>query len=81
LIILNYLLRHREIDTYNAAHICQRSIDKLGKYLVIWRIVKTYKIRGTVKKKYYSLTREVYSMLQKGIEYDRDKRLDKRLLK
>jgi len=69
LIILNYLLRHREIDTYNAAHICQRSIEQVRE------------IRGTVKKKYYSLTREVYSMLQKGIEYDRDKRLDKEAIK
>jgi len=39
LIILNYLLRHREIDTYNAAHICQRSIEQVREYLVIWRIV------------------------------------------
>jgi len=33
LIILNYLLRHREIDTYNAAHICQRSIEQVREIL------------------------------------------------
>ncbi|MGI6537219.1 MAG: hypothetical protein ACOX22_11700 [Caldicoprobacterales bacterium] len=43
--------------------------------------LKLIKSGGTVKKKYYSLTREVYSMLEKGVEYDRDKRLDKESIK
>jgi len=82
LIILNYLLRHREIDTYNAAHICQRSIEQVREILsYMENSLKLIKSGGTVKKKYYSLTREVYSMLQKGIEYDRDKRLDKEAIK
>lgn len=36
---------------------------------------------GSIKKKYYSLTREVYSMLERDIEYDRDKRLDRESIK
>lgn len=82
LIILNYLLRHREIDTYNASYICQRSIEQVREILsYMENSLKLIKSGGTVKKKYYSLTREVYSMLEKGVEYDRDKRLDKESIK
>lgn len=82
LVILNYLLRHREIDTYNAAHICQRSMDQIREVLShMENNLNLIQSGGTVKKKYYFLTREVYSMLEKGIEYDRDKRLDKESIK
>lgn len=82
LIILNYLLRHREIDTYNAAHICQRSIEQIRETLsYMENNLKLIKSGGTIKKKYYTLTREVYSMLEKAVDYYRDKRLDKESIK
>ncbi|KAB3530300.1 transcriptional regulator [Alkaliphilus pronyensis] len=82
LIILNYLLRHREIDTDNAAYICQRSMDQVREILsYMENSLKLVESGGTVKKKYYSLTRETYAMLERGIEYDRDKRLDRESIK
>jgi len=82
LIILNYLLRHREIDTFNAANICQRSIEQVREILSFMENnMKLIQSGGTVKKRYYSLTRQVYNMLEKGVEYDRDKRLDNESIK
>lgn len=82
LIILNYLLRHREIDTYNASVICQRSIDQVRETLSYMESnLKLIKSGGTIKKRYYTFTREVYSMIEKDAEYDRDKRLDKESIK
>jgi len=82
LIILNYLLRHREIDTYNASVICQRSIEQVRETLShMENNLKLIQSGGTIKKKYYTFTREVYSMIEKVTEYDRDKRLDKESIK
>ena len=36
---------------------------------------------GTIKRRYYSLTRDIYVLFEKGIDYDRDKRLDKESIK
>lgn len=82
LIILNYLLRHREIDTYNASVICQRSIEQVRETLsYMENNLKLIQSGGTIKKKYYTFTREVYSMIEKDTEYDRDKRLDRESIK
>lgn len=82
LIILNYLLRHREIDMDNASYICQRSMDQVREILsYMENSLKLIESGGTVKKKYYSLTRETYAMLERGVEYDRDKRLDRESIK
>lgn len=82
LIILNYLLRHREIDTFAAGQICQRNIDNIREVLShMENNLRLIQSGGTVKKKYYSLTREMYALLEKGIDYDRDKRLDKESIK
>lgn len=82
MIILNYLLRHREIDTYNASVICQRSIDQAKETLSYMENgLKLIESGGTINKKYYIFTREVYSMIDKDTEYDRDKSLDKESVK
>jgi len=82
LIILNYLLRHREIDTYHSSLICQRSIPQTRELLsYMENELKLIQSGGAVNKKYYYLTRKIYSMLEKGIEYDRDKRLDSESIK
>lgn len=82
LIILNYLLRHREIDTFTAGQICQRNIDNIREVLShMENSLRLIQSGGTVKRKYYSLTREMYALLEKGIDYDRDKRLDKESIK
>ncbi len=82
LIILNYLLKHREIDTYVAGQICQRNIDNIREVLShMENNLRLIQSGGTVKKRYYSLTREMYALLQKGVDYDRDRRLDKESVK
>lgn len=82
LIILNYLLRHREVDTFNTAIICQRSIEQAREILSFMENkMKLIQSGGTIKKRYYSLRREAYAILEKGVEYDRDKRLDDEYIK
>ena len=82
LIILNYLLRHREIDTYTAGQICQRNSDNIREVLShMENNLRLIQSGGTVKKRYYSLTRDIYVLIEKGIDYDRDKRLDKESIK
>lgn len=82
LIILNYLLRHREIDTFTAGQICQRSIENIREVLSeMENHMRLIQSGGTINKRYYSLTRDMYSLLEKGVDYDRDKRLDKESIK
>lgn len=82
LIVLNYLLRHREINTLEASHICQRSIEQARELLsYMENVLELIQSGGVSKGRYYSLRATVYSMLEKDMEYNRDKRLDKESIK
>lgn len=82
LIILNYLLRHREIDTYNAARICQRSIEHVREILsYMENNLKLIESGGTLNKRYYTMARAVYAEIGSDAEYERDKRLDRESIK
>ena len=67
LIILNYLLRHREIDAITAGHICQRSIDSVREVLSdMENNMRLIQSGGPINRRYYNLTRELYGLLEKG---------------
>lgn len=81
LIVLNYLLRHREIDLNTAAKICQRNIDQARELLAhMEHSLELIESRGG-RKKTYSFTREVYNALEKDAEYDCDSMLDMEYIK
>lgn len=82
LIILNYLIRHREINTLDAAHICQRSIEQARELLNhMENKLQLLQSGGAAKGKYYSLKHTVYSVFEKDTEYNRDRRLDRESMK
>ncbi|MBS3975575.1 MAG: putative DNA binding domain-containing protein [Syntrophomonadaceae bacterium] len=82
LIILNYLLRHREITSLEASNICQRSIEQARELLNnMENQLGLLQSGGASKGKYYTLKASVYALLERDTEYDRDKRLDKESMK
>lgn len=75
-------MRYKEIDNFNASMICQRNLDRVEETLsYMENNLKLIQSRRTIKKKYYTFTREVYSMIEKDTEYNRDKRLDREAIK
>ena len=82
LIILNYLIRHREINTLIASKICQRGINHAKEILSDMENEKNLITSGgSIKKKYYQLSREVYEAIGKDSQYNRDKSLDRETVK
>lgn len=77
LLILQYLLRHEEIDTSIAASVAQRSIEQarelLGKMSNELNLTEPI---GRGKGRYYTLTRYAYSLLQEDMRYERQQDLD-----
>ena len=77
LLILQYLLRHEEIDTSIAASVAQRSVEQarelLGKMSNEFNLVEPI---GRGKGRYYILTRYAYGLLQEDMRYDRQQNLD-----
>jgi len=82
LIVLNYLLRHREITSLEASYICQRSVEQSRELLShIEKELDLIQSGGIAKGKYYTLKPSTYTILEKDAQYDRDKRLDKESIK
>ena len=82
LIVLNYLIRHREMDTFTASRICQRSIDQARELLkYMENNLQLLQSGGQSKGKYYTLSRLIYDAIEKKASYDRDRRLDKEAMK
>ncbi|MFZ5354603.1 MAG: RNA-binding domain-containing protein [Bacillota bacterium] len=82
LIVLNYLIRHREIDTFITSKICQRSIDQARELLTYMENnLQLLQSGGQSKGKYYTLSRLLYDAIEKNASYDRDRRLDKEAMK
>ena len=73
LIILNYLLRHREITVQTAAEICQRSVRKasevMNKMDVENHILST---AGKGKGRYYILSQDIHRILSEDVRYRND---------
>lgn len=82
LIVLNYLLRHKEIESYTASIICQRSIEQAREILSQMAYsLDLLQPGGVAKGKYFTLQRKVFENLQSDADYDRDKRLDREVIK
>ena len=77
LIILNYLLIHREINTQTAAKICQRSTQRitetLNKLDVEFGMLTP---AGKGKGKYYMLSQRIHNLLVEDVRYSRSATID-----
>lgn len=82
LLILQYLLRHEEIDTTVAASVAQRSVEQARELLS--KLNKDFNLIepiGRGKGRYYTLTRYAYSLLEADMKYERQQVLDKEAVK
>lgn len=77
LIILNYLLKHREINTQTAAEICQRSpqriTETLNKLDVEFGMLTP---AGKGKGRYYILSQRIHNLLAEDVRYSRSAKID-----
>lgn len=82
LLILQYLLRHEQIDTNQAAEVSQRGIyqarELLSKMENEFELIEAI---GRGKGKYYTLTRFAYNYLADETKYERNLSLDKEAIK
>ncbi len=77
LLILQYLLRHRELDTATAAHICQRQEVEVREILSEMERNFNYLERGgTGRGTYWTLQPDLYRRLSTGGYPERDQRID-----
>lgn len=82
LIILNYLIKHREVDLQEASRITQRGQDQAREVLsYMENTIKIIESSGSIRNKIYILSSEAYNMLGEGMEYYRDKSLDEASIK
>ncbi|GAA0434984.1 hypothetical protein GCM10008983_09460 [Lentibacillus halophilus] len=77
LIILQYLIRHEQIDTSTAAHIAQRKLDHarelLSKLANHYRLIEPV---GRGKGRYYILSKATSDALKQEMSYERQVALD-----
>ncbi len=82
LLILQFLLRHEQIDTSIAASVAQRGIEQarelLSKMNNEFNLIEPI---GRGKGRYYTLTRYAYSLLEEDMKYERQQSLDKEAIK
>ncbi len=77
LLILQYLMRHAEIDTATAARICQRNEEESREILSNMEIDRGYLERGGVGKgTYWHLSRSVHTRLMVPGNFDVQGRID-----
>lgn len=77
LLILQYLLHHREIDTAAAARICQRKDTQVRETLSLMENQFGYLERGGgVRTTYWTLTAAVHERLAAPGHIERDRRID-----
>ena len=82
LLVLQYLLRHEEIDTTVAATVMQRSVEQARELLVkMHNEFNLIEPRGRGKGRYYTLTRYTYDILEENMKYERQQSLDKEAIK
>ncbi len=82
LLILQYLIRHEEIDTSIAADVAQRSIEQarelLSKMQNEFNLLESV---GRGKGRYFTLSRSAYELLKGDMQYERRQSLDKEAVK
>ncbi|SFE75278.1 ATP-dependent DNA helicase RecG [Alteribacillus iranensis] len=82
LLVLQYLIRHEEIDTTIAAEVAQRSLEQarelLSKMQNEFHLLEAV---GRGKGRYFTLSRNAYEILKGDLEYERQQSLDKEAVK
>lgn len=82
LIILNYLLRHREITAQTASEICQRSVRKISETLNSMDVDNhILTAAGKGKGRYYVLSNEIHKLLAEDVQYSRNEQAEEATLK
>ena len=82
LIILNYLLRHREITAQTASEICQRSVRKISETLNNMDVDNhILTAAGKGKGRYYVLSNEIHKLLTEDVQYSRNEQAEEAALK
>ena len=82
LIILNYLLRHREISAQTAAEICQRSVRRISETLNKMDVDShILTAGGKGRGRYYVLSNEIHRLLSEDIQYGRNEQVEEAALK
>ena len=82
LIILNYLLRHREIAAQTAAEICQRSVRRISETLNRMDMDNhILTAAGKGKGRYYVLSNEIHKLLAEDVQYSRNEQVEEAALK
>jgi len=82
LIILNYLLRHREITAQTASEICQRSVRKISETLNSMDVDNhILTAAGKGKGRYYVLSNEIHKLLAEDVQYSRNEQAEEAALK
>ncbi len=77
LLILQYLLRHLEVDTASASHICQRSEVEAREILNEMEVEREYLERGgTGRGTYWMLRPDLHRRLIADGHPERDRRID-----
>ena len=77
LIILNYLLKHREITAQTAAEICQRSTQRISETLNKLDVdLGILTPAGKGRGRYYILSQRTHSLLAEDVRYGRQERTD-----
>ncbi|MED4015772.1 RNA-binding domain-containing protein [Sutcliffiella cohnii] len=82
LLILQYLLRHEQIDSTVASTVAQRSVEQARELLS--RMNNDFNLIepvGRGKGRYYNLTRYSYGLLEEEMKYERQQRLDREAIK
>ncbi|WP_231514876.1 hypothetical protein [Oceanobacillus salinisoli] len=82
MLILQYLIRHEEIDTAIAAEVTQRSMEQarelLSKMKNEFNLLESV---GRGKGRYFTLSRSAYELLKGDMQYERQQSLDKEAVK
>lgn len=82
LLILQYLIRHEEIDTISAAVVSQRSIEQARELLSrLANNMELIEAVGRGRGRYYTLSRIAYDILKGSMTYERKQSLDKEAMK
>jgi ATP-dependent DNA helicase RecG len=82
LIILNYLLRHREITAQTSAEICQRSVRRISETLNSMDVDNhILTAAGKGKGRYYVLSNEIHKLLAEDVQYSRNEQAEEAALK
>lgn len=82
LLIIQYLMRHEDIDTQDAAIVSQRSPEQARELLSkLAHNMNLIEPVGRGRGRYYTLTRSAYELLKGNMIYERQQSLDKEAIK